>query len=147
MASGLFCSSAKASPANHRVPVDAESLPTERSIPVSFALCGLLVPASQDTACHSEDFFPSALGFCRSLSALLSILAPRGLDQRSRSFRSHFAVPCTDFLTHIGDHVQGGHLIQAKEREREEAKARLRGFTQPLLFFFLLSFFHFSLAR
>lgn len=107
VASGLFCSSAKASPANHRVPVEAESLPTERSIPDSFARCGLLVPASQDTACRSEDFFPSSLAFCRSLSALLSRLAPRGLDQRSRSFRSHFVLPFANSLARIGDHVQG----------------------------------------
>jgi hypothetical protein len=105
----------------------------------------LLVPAFQDTACHSEVFFPSSLGFCRSL-ALYSSLPSYAQRLGPAPPFLLFALCCailTNFLTRIGDHVQGGPL-DSGQREGEEAKARLRGLTQPLLFLFSFLFFSFS---
>lgn len=146
MASGLFCSSAKASPANHRVPVKAESLPTERSIPVSFALCGLLVPASQHTACHSELFFSLFAG----LSALLSpSLCPETWTSAAVPFvRTLLCAFLPISLLALAIASRGGPL-DSGQREGEEAKSKdsevsLSPYFFPFFSFSFLLFFFFN---
>lgn len=124
-----------------------ESLPTERSILVSFALCGLLVPAFQDTVCHSEDFFPSSLGFCRSLALCSSLPSCAQRLGPAQPFLS-FALCCVSLNQFPYSHWRSrpGGPLDSGQREGEEAKARLRGLTQPLLFLLFSRFFFSSFS-
>lgn len=120
-----------------------ESLPTERSIPVSFALCGLLVPAFQDTACRSEDFFPLRwASTARSPLLSSSFLRPETWTSAAVPFvRTLLCYSWPISLLALAITSRGP--LDSGQREGEEAKSKTRGLTQPLLFPLFPSFFLF----